>query len=71
MALRLMVIACRTEAGLSQTQLAKKIGWSQQSVSDLEKGRRGLDMTEVPLLAAAFKMKPMKLFRLFMAHLES
>lgn len=71
MALRLMVISCRKEAGLSQGELAHRLGWSQQSVSDLETGRRGLDMTEVPYLAKAFKMEPMKLFKLFLTHLDS
>ncbi|HEY6225417.1 MAG TPA: helix-turn-helix transcriptional regulator [Gemmatimonadales bacterium] len=71
MALRLMVISCRKEAGLSQGELANALGWSQQSVSDLETGRRGLDMREVPDLAKAFRMKPAKLFKLFMIHLES
>ena len=71
MALRLTVIACRKEAGLSQEQLADALGWAQQSVSDLETGRRGLGVAEVPSLAAALKMEPMKLFRLFLAHLEN
>ena len=71
MARRLTVISCRKEAGLTQAQLADALGWAQSSVSDLEKGIRGLDVAEVPMLAKALKMKPMKLFKLFLAHLEN
>jgi transcriptional regulator with XRE-family HTH domain len=71
MALRTMVVSLRKEAGLSQDQLANKLGWAQQSVSDLETGRRQLTLLEVPDLARALKVTPMKVFRRFLDHLEN
>jgi transcriptional regulator with XRE-family HTH domain len=36
----------RTEAGLTQTQLAEQLGWTQTQVSKAELGERRLDLVE-------------------------
>jgi len=62
-ALKLTVIACRKEAGLTQEQVAKAMGWDQQTMSALETGGRGLDLTEVPAMAKALKTTFLKFCR--------
>jgi transcriptional regulator with XRE-family HTH domain len=43
----------RTAAGLTQGQLAERMGTNQANVCLWEKGRRGMPMTRLPALAAA------------------
>ncbi|SOD72954.1 transcriptional regulator with XRE-family HTH domain [Jatrophihabitans sp. GAS493] len=45
--------ACRTAAGLSQTQLAKSVGTRQTRVSDWERGAYIPKPSMIPVLAAA------------------
>jgi transcriptional regulator with XRE-family HTH domain len=37
----------RTQAGVSQEELAKKMGWDQTYVSKIERGVRGVDVVEL------------------------
>lgn len=39
-----LVLAMRTEAGLTQTQLAKRIGTKRQHISRLENDHRGMTL---------------------------
>lgn len=51
-----MVIAlykARTEAGLTQKELAEKMGVSQASINQIERGRRNLTLTTIRRYAAA------------------
>ncbi len=51
----------REEAGLSQEQLAAKIGCSQSSLSNYEKGRRRLYLAQLEKIAEELQ-KPMDYF---------
>ena len=48
------IIYCRKKAGLSQLDLADKLGVSRQSVSKWETGESNPDVTKIPLLAKEF-----------------
>ena len=48
------IIYCRKKAGLSQLDLADKLGVSRQSVSKWETGESNPDVTKIPLLAREF-----------------
>ena len=48
------IIYCRKKAGLSQLDLADKLGVSRQSVSKWETGESNPDITKIPLLAKEF-----------------
>jgi transcriptional regulator with XRE-family HTH domain len=41
-----MLVAARKEAGLTQEQLAERLGWSQTDISKVERGVRRLDLIE-------------------------
>jgi|SRR5579859_3530785 len=45
--------AAREIIGLSQEELAKRIGKTQRSISDYENGLRAIRITELPILASA------------------
>jgi transcriptional regulator with XRE-family HTH domain len=46
----------RTQAGLSQTELAKKLGRPQSFVSKFESGERRLDLVEMREICHALKI---------------
>jgi len=48
-----MLVAARKDAGLTQEQVAKKIGWQQTDVSKVERGVRRLDVIEFLAFARA------------------
>jgi transcriptional regulator with XRE-family HTH domain len=70
-ALKLAVISCRKEAGLTQEQVARGMGWDQQQMSNLETGQRGLDVTETPKLSKALQTTPLKFYRRFLSFLNT
>jgi transcriptional regulator with XRE-family HTH domain len=41
-----MLVAAREEAGVTQQELAEKIGWTQTDISKVERGVRRLDLIE-------------------------
>lgn len=51
----------RQEAGLKQTDIAKKLGKPQSFVSKVERGERRLDVTELKQFADIYK-KPLSYF---------
>lgn len=51
----------RQEAGLMQTEVAKKLGKPQSFVSKVERGERRLDVTELKQFADIYK-KPLDFF---------
>jgi transcriptional regulator with XRE-family HTH domain len=53
--------AARLEAGLSQEEVAKRLGTSQSFVSRSETGERRLDVIELQAFAAIYR-KPMSHF---------
>ncbi|MBE7438161.1 MAG: helix-turn-helix transcriptional regulator [Spirochaetales bacterium] len=61
-----LLIQARTDAGLSQAEVAGRIGWRQDYVSKVEAGQRRLDVVELARFARAYG-KPL---RFFTRHLE-
>jgi len=66
-ALIAVLIACRKEAGLEQEELARRCKWKRQTVSQIETGIRGVQVAELPLLARAFGIDELKLYKRWMA----
>jgi transcriptional regulator with XRE-family HTH domain len=52
-AFRRLLKESRQKSGVTQEQLAKKIGWSQTDVSKAERGERRLDVVEFLIWAKA------------------
>jgi transcriptional regulator with XRE-family HTH domain len=57
-----ILTAARKEAGLTQTELAERIGRRQTHISIIETGVRRLDLIEFCALARAMETDPVKLF---------
>jgi len=48
-----MLVEARTEAGITQIELAEKIGWQQTDISKVERRERRLDVVEFLEFASA------------------
>jgi transcriptional regulator with XRE-family HTH domain len=57
--------ASRAEAGLSQRQLADRLGWSKSKYASVEAGERRLDVIEFKSVAKALDVDPVDLFKRF------
>lgn len=57
------VRAVRQARGMTQEQLAEKSGFSQQYISDLERGRRNPTIVSLYELAQALKSTPIDLLQ--------
>lgn len=57
-----VLTAARKEAGLTQTELAERIGRKQGHISIIETGVRRLDLVEFCALAKAMGVDPVVLF---------
>jgi transcriptional regulator with XRE-family HTH domain len=55
---------CREERGLSQTELARQLGWPQQKLSSIEAGARRLDVIEFFQLTSALGLSPARAMKL-------
>ncbi|MEO3715511.1 helix-turn-helix domain-containing protein [Roseateles flavus] len=44
---------CRNSSGVSQVELAKRMGWAQTDISKVERGVRRLDVLELRLWVAS------------------
>jgi transcriptional regulator with XRE-family HTH domain len=51
-----MLVDARTEAGITQVQLAEVLGWQQTDISKVERGERRLDLVEFLEFAEALKI---------------
>lgn len=60
----------RDQLGLSQTELARRLGWTQQKLSYVESGVRRLDVLEFLELAGELKLSPSKAVGLAEAALQ-
>ena len=60
--LRDVLIAARRRAGISQRQLAERIGKSHSHVCMIEKGQRRIDVLEFDRIARALDADPLALF---------
>jgi transcriptional regulator with XRE-family HTH domain len=65
---RQLVIEARRRAGLTQVQLARKLGKPQSFVSKYELGERRLDVVEFLDIAHALGVKPESLLRKLRDH---
>lgn len=57
-----VLIAARKDAGLTQAELARRVGRDQPFISLAEKGVRRLDVIEFCVLARAMERNPQALF---------
>ena len=62
--------ACRTQAGLTQAEAAKRIGLTQQELSKLEIGRLIFKGRDIPRVAKAYKMSIRAVCDVFIALYE-
>lgn len=53
----------RESMGVSQSALARELGWTQQKVSYIETGARRMDVLEFIWLAKALGLSPLSAFR--------
>lgn len=64
-----VLIAARKEAGLTQAELARRVGRDQPFISLVENGVRRVDVLEFCVLARAMEQDPMALFAKVVADL--
>lgn len=58
-----VLIEARKEAGITQVELAKRLGKPQPFISYVERGERRVDLIEFCAIAVAMGHKPEMLFR--------
>jgi transcriptional regulator with XRE-family HTH domain len=58
-----VIAASRRDAGISQEQLAEKLGWSRSKVAKLEQADRRVELADFILIARALDVDPETLFR--------
>lgn len=64
-ALLAILRASRADAGLTQRELAERLGWPKSKYAAVETGERRLDVVEFKHVAKALKLDPVDLFRRF------
>lgn len=57
-----VLITARRKTGLTQTELAERIGKTQRFVSLIERGQRRVDVLEFYVIAKAMGLDPLKLY---------
>lgn len=57
-----VLVAARKKAGVSQVELAARLGKPQPFISNIENGIRRIDLIEFYAIARALKLEPVKLF---------
>lgn len=57
-----IIVEARKTKGLTQSDLAAKIGRDQSIISHIERNQRGLDVAEFYEIAKALDVDPIKLF---------
>ena len=62
-----ILVASRREAGLTQADLAKRLGVVPSWVAKVEIGERRLDIVEFTAIAKALKIQPLTLYERFLA----
>jgi transcriptional regulator with XRE-family HTH domain len=66
-ALRTFLIERRTKAGLTQTELAKRLGEYQSFVARIESGQRRIDVVELLDLAKSIGFEPREAIKRLLA----
>lgn len=67
--MRELLVVARTDAGVTQVDLARRIGWTQTKVSQVERGVRRIDVIEFCAIARAIGSEPNALFASLTARL--
>lgn len=62
-AFRALIRDARKKAGLTQTDLAKRLGKPQSFIAKYESGERRIDVVEFVAIAAALRVDPARLLR--------
>lgn len=62
---------CREELGLSQTELARQLGWPQQKLSSIEAGARRLDVIEFFQLTSVLGLSPARAMKLVLPSVKA
>ncbi len=60
--LRATLVALRKDAGVTQVELAERLGRPQQFVSKVERGERRLDLVEFIAVCRALRLDPKDAF---------
>ena len=68
MAFRQLMVEARNKAGLTQQELAKKLGKPQSFIAKYEGGERRLDIIEFLAIARAIGADPVRIVRALMRH---
>jgi len=59
------LVQSREKAGVTQVELAKRIGWQQTDISKVERGERRLDVVEFLQFAKAMDLDAAEFIRQF------
>ena len=65
-ALCAVLVATRREAGLTQAQLAERLGKPASFIAKIEIGERRVDVVEFAAISKALKLDPRKMFDRFL-----
>jgi transcriptional regulator with XRE-family HTH domain len=57
-----VLVEARRKAGLTQTELAQRVGKDQKFISLIERSQRRVDVIEFSALARALEAEPVKLY---------
>lgn len=57
------IISTRKDSDVTQAELAERMGWSREIVSNIEQGRRDVSITDLILMARALNVDPETIFR--------
>jgi DNA-binding XRE family transcriptional regulator len=57
------VSSSRKDMDLTQEELAERMGWSREVLSNIEQGRRAVSVSDLILIARALDLDPETLFR--------
>lgn len=66
-----LLIQTRRKAGLTQQQLAKKLGRPQSFIAKYENGERRIDIIEFTIIARAMNAEPVALLSRFLSGADS
>jgi transcriptional regulator with XRE-family HTH domain len=64
-----VLIACRKEAGLTQEEFGERCGRDQKWVSAIETGRQNVLLSDLPMLAEAYRIDPIVFVKRYLAFL--
>lgn len=56
-----IMVGTRRDLDVSQTELARRMGWTRNMVANLESGRRSVRLTDFLMVAKALRVDPVSL----------